>query len=179
MVMKIYRVEFDARSMSSGEGIVEFPEGFALMPPAGEPVKNWSDPSVVIPDANNWDYMPSNIGARVCSRRLFEFLNEHQNSKDYVQWLPVKVGNAHQDGNWKVLHFAKPLPVLDQARSNFLTTGALIKPAFDRALIENLAFFSIPGSYKLEFFVRDEVKKDAERRKMRGFFCKFVDEVGK
>jgi len=175
--MKIFRVEFDARSMSTGDGIAKFPANFELMPPDGEPVKNWTSPSVIVPTGNNWDFLPSSIGARVCSPRLTELLSEYLTVTDYVEWLPIETEGTKRGENWRVLHFSKPMAVLDRSRSKFLSTGALIKPAFDPKLVENLAFFSIPGSYKFEFFVNEPLKKEAERRKMQGVFCKQVDEL--
>lgn len=176
--MKIYRVEFDATSMSTGAGIVKFPEGCSLMPPDGEPIRDWPVPLVDIPADSALDFMPSNIRARVCSQRLVELLSEQSTVENYLQWCPIKAAPSAGQGAWKVLHFSKPLAVLDRSRSRFLHTGALIKPAFDRALIKDLPVFSIPGAYMFEFFVSEKIHKEAKRRKIRGFFTKLADDLG-
>lgn len=80
-------------------------------------VQDWSAPRLVVESDELVDYLPNNLGVRLCSMRMRDLIDANL-PRDRVQWLPAEVidiyGTSH---DYFVLHVLGDDDVLNEARS--------------------------------------------------------------
>ncbi len=124
-----------------------------------EYVAAWTPITFIVASGQVCDYQPNNAGARLCSGRLQAVLDRGRTDVDAVQWLPTMVIEAGgQALPYWILHFPIAHDVLDKKKTTFVPdTDLILKPYFDRGLIERHRIFTFPDA-ALGVIVRQDIK---------------------
>ncbi|MCX6953086.1 MAG: hypothetical protein NTV51_13110 [Verrucomicrobia bacterium] len=166
---KWYRAHFAPGTPPITTGVIVFPQGTPLRPPNGTPIPEVSLVTAQVEDGPLGDYMPTNIGGRVCSERLHQIVCGELKQRDAIQWLPVSVRDERGETHlFQALHFDQPNDeVLDRERTQSLA-GAVIRPYFKRAALSGRSVFGLTGTPALEMFVSASLKAKMEGAQVTG-----------
>lgn len=92
------------------------------------------------------DYLPNNVGVRLCSPRMRSTIEASIGPSDQVQWLPANVSDRSEQTNpYFVLHLPGMLDFLDQAESVFVG-DFVVKPVFSWAKVGGRNLLRVPDS---------------------------------
>lgn len=110
------------------------------------PVESWDPPPLNVWSGEMTDYLPSNIGLRLCSARLKDAIDAAANNPEHLQWLPAPVAASETGAThpYSVLHLTEILDVLDaesvMARQDFVVT-----PVLDSSKLKGESVFIFSG----------------------------------
>jgi hypothetical protein len=131
-------------------------------------VRRWTALELVVRTTDLTDYLPNNVGVRLCSRRLRDVLDLRRSGEDEVQWLEAVVVDASgRTHDYYVLHLPSHPDVLDEARTIRVGRDFVVKPVISRGQARNHCVFSFPGA-AIRLIVADEVKVAIERARCTG-----------
>jgi hypothetical protein len=145
-----------------------------LIPDHGE-VTSWNPLELVV-RPGEWggplaDYVNSDLGVRLCSRRFKDLLDDVRSEIDKVQWLPVFVTNLEGKRiEYYILHFPEPPDVLNLDPGETIyddESGVLIRPCLSLNKAGQHKLFNIPG-LEIATIVDESVKQASEAAGMQG-----------
>jgi len=129
---KCYKVLFDDRGIY---GVAKTPnKGPHFTLPDSGTVEDWQTLILELVEGDFADYLPSNLGCRLCSKRLKDLLESHASSVDELQWLPVIVREGTEQRPYSILHFPNPPDVLNKEKSIF-ARDFVVKPVLSEAVV--------------------------------------------
>lgn len=103
-------------------------------------IQKWTPPVFELRDGGLADYLPNDMGWRLCSEKLRALiLNEA--GKNSVLWLPVEVIANKMKHTYFVLHFSSFPDVLNLQKS-ILASQFVVKAVLDKAKVSNEKIFS-------------------------------------
>lgn len=116
----------------------------AERPVADPPAFEWEVPKGSEPTG----WCPTVDRVRVISPVMLELLEEHRRQADKIQWIPCTL--RHPDGcsssEWRVLHFAGSLEVLDEDLTTWGPSGLPQRWVLSRAKVADRSVFGVPGA---------------------------------
>jgi hypothetical protein len=145
------------------------PPGILLLPYFGS-VTGWNKLSLSLTDGDFVDYFASDLGCRLCSRRLKALLQAHASAMDVLQWLPVEVTSGIETKEYFILHFPSPPDILDREKTIFAGT-AVIKPVLSKQKIAGHKVLTYSEGGNLPLFVSDDVKSAIVEAGFTGLNC--------
>ena len=93
------------------------------------------------------DYLPNNVGVRLCSTRLRDVVEAVRDRDDSMQWLSVSVTDP--DGTvlpYWALHFVRHPEVLHEERTIRARGDFVVKPVVDSTRAARHQLFAFPGA---------------------------------
>ena len=114
---------------------------------AAGPVENWEAPRLDVWSGEMTDYLPSNIGLRLCSARLKDAIDSAANNPQHLEWLPAPVvasetGATHP---YAVLHLTEILDVLNTNESVMARQDFVLTPVLDSSKLNGESIFIFSG----------------------------------
>jgi hypothetical protein len=152
---KSYKILFDDRGIYGVAKTLKTGPNFTL--PDSGTVEDWQTLILDLVEGDFADYLASNLGCRLCSKRLKDLLDSHASSVDELQWLPVIVREGTEQRPYSILHFPNPPDVLNKEKSLF-ARYFVVKPVLSEAAVGNHQVFSYPGGGEITLFVSRKVK---------------------
>lgn len=104
------------------------------------------------------DYMPVNLGLRVCSIRLKELFDQTKGPRDVLEWLDVRIVYEKRRIPYHVLHFPDPQDLLNERETLFAANGVVVKPVFSPSKICGHKIFSF-GEGNTYLVIADDVRR--------------------
>lgn len=103
------------------------------------------------------DYLPNNVGVRLCSSRMKSTIDRSIGASDDVQWLPASVlHGSNRTSPYFVLHLPGTHDFLNDAES-VVVGDFVVKPVFSSAKVGDRNVLSVPGS-TVTLIVTDRVR---------------------
>jgi hypothetical protein len=156
MMTFFYLSWIDEASVPVAEG-VDDPERDRLLS-GRDRVQDWSVPRLKVESDELVDYLPNNLGIRLCSVRMRDLIDVHLAPGDSVQWLPAEVVDIYGTGHdYFVLHIPGDDDVLNGSRS-IMAGDFVVKPVIDVDKVKGRHMFRLPEAM-LTVFVSAELKR--------------------
>ena len=150
-----YQICFDEDGVFGVAKTIEKGDLFTL-PYSGD-VEGWQPLILDLIEGDFADYLSSNLGCRMCSKRLKDIFDAHASSDDKFQWLPVIVRRGIKQCIYSILHFPNPPDVLNKDKSIF-AGEFVVKPVLSKSAVGKHQVFSYPKAGELKLFVSKQVK---------------------
>ena len=123
-------------------------------------VKEWETKHFSLKDGKYADYLPANIGCRLCSVKLHDVLEGCRSKKDILQWLDAEVkSEAGEKRRYYILHFPELEDLLNKTKSKYVR-NILTKHVIDNQACAGHEVFSYIGGSKLSFVVSQKVREE-------------------
>lgn len=127
-----------------------------------DPVQDWSAPRLVVESDDLVDYLPNNIGVRLCSKRMRDLIDANLGAGDRIQWLRAEVvdifGTSH---DYFVMHMPGHDDVLNESRS-IMAGDFVVKPVIDAEKVRGRQIFRLPEAMLTAFVSRELKEKMAD-----------------
>ncbi|HEU4867319.1 MAG TPA: DUF1629 domain-containing protein [Actinomycetota bacterium] len=109
---------------------------------ATTPVENWVPPQMLVYAGKMTDYLPSNVGMRLISKRLRAAIEEAAPGAG-IEWLAVSVtdNESQTTSEYWVLHPTEVLDVLDRGASEIARADFVVKPVLDAGKLDGASVF--------------------------------------
>ena len=109
---------------------------------ATTPVENWVPPQMLVYAGKMTDYLPSNVGMRLISKRLRAAIEEAAPGAG-IEWLAVSVtdNESQTTSEYWVLHPTEVLDVLDRGASEIARADFVVKPVLDAGKLDGASIF--------------------------------------
>ena len=106
------------------------------------PVKGWVPPQMVVYAGEMTDYLPSNVGMRLISKKLRGAIEAAAPGAG-IEWLAATVtdNESHETSEYWVLHPTEVLDVLDRAASEIARADFVVRPVLDSARLDGASVF--------------------------------------
>lgn len=150
-----YQVLFDEDGVFGVAKTIEKGDLFTL--PYSGAVEGWQPLMLDLIEGDFADYLSSNLGCRMCSKRLQDILEAHASSDDMLQWLPVIVRRGVEQRIYSILHFPNPPDILNKDKSIF-AGEFVVKPVISKSAIGSHKVFAYPKAGETKLFVNEQVK---------------------
>jgi hypothetical protein len=139
-----------------------------FLPDTGK-VKNWNPIILELRDGQYPDYLASDLGCRLCSKRLKDVLAAEASASDSLQWLDVLVRTQYEERLYFILHFPEPPDVLDKRKTIFAgDTDVVVKAVLSRDAVTGHKVFAYPKCGCLPLFISKDVKRRIRVEKCTG-----------
>lgn len=120
-------------------------------------VEEWHELALVSDADDLVDYLPNNVGVRLCSPRMRAAIDSSVGPLDKLQWLPATVSDRSGTTNpYSVLHLPGPHDFLDEAES-VVVGDFVVKPVFSWAKVRGRTVLRVPES-TVTLIVTDAVR---------------------
>ncbi|MGH2445065.1 MAG: imm11 family protein [Candidatus Limnocylindria bacterium] len=127
-----------------------------------DPVQVWSAPRLVVESDELVDYLPNNLGVRLCSRRMRDLIDANLGPRDSVQWLPAEVIDIFGAGHdYFVLHMPGDDDVLNESHSIF-SGDFVVKPVIEAEKVRGRQMFRLPEAMLTALVTRELQAKLAD-----------------
>ncbi len=141
--------------------------GLNLLPKQGL-VKEWKTKYFSLKNGGYTDYLPANIGCRLCSEKMRDILDRCKSEKDVLQWLNAEVeSETGEKRHYFILHFPVLEDVLDKKKSKYvrnILTNQVINP---KACVGHDVFSYIEES-TISFIVSQRVREELKKAGCKG-----------
>lgn len=129
---------------------------------ATAPVENWEPPRMVVYAGEITDYLPSNVGMRLISKKLRAAIEAAAPGAG-VEWLPASVTDNDSNATYDywVLHPTEVLDVLDRAASDIARADFVVNPVLDSAKLDGASVFIFSAGDQ-RVVVGSEVRRSVE-----------------
>ena len=137
-------------------------EDIFVLPETGE-VKSWNIIRFTIKDGFYNDYLPNDLGLRLCSEKLRNIIDENKSIYDNIQWLKAIVKDIN--GNefiYYLLHFPIQYDVLDLNKTLFVGNNLIVKAVLNKSKINAHKVFSFPTAGNSRFIISEDIRKNIE-----------------
>lgn len=126
------------------------------------PVESWVPPQMVVYAGEMTDYLPSNVGMRLISKKLRAAMESAAPGAG-VEWLAASVtdNDSHASSEYWVLHPIEVLDVLDRAASDIARADFVVKPVLDSGKLNGASVF-IFSEGDQRVVVSSEVRRSIE-----------------
>lgn len=139
----------------------------SLLPKQGW-VKGWETKHFALKNGEYTDYLPANIGCRLCSEKMRDILESCKSGKDVLQWLDAEVeSEAGEKRYYFVLHFPVSGDMLDKKKSKYVR-NILTKQVVNPKACSGHEVFSYKECSSLSFIVSGKVKEELKKAGCRG-----------
>ena len=134
----------------------------------GHGVKEWGTKHFSLKDGGYTDFLPANIGCRLCSKKLRDILEKCKSEKDVLQWLDAEVeSEAGEKRKYFILHFPELVELLDIKKSKYIG-GVLTKQVIEAKRCVGHEVFSYKECSSLSFVVSEKVRNEIKKENCRG-----------
>jgi hypothetical protein len=124
---------------------------------SSDPVVDWRTPVLRLTSAEVLDYLPNNIGVRLCSPHMRGVIDGAISDEDEIQWLPAVVNVPSGPRQpYFVLHLPGELDILDNEKSIWVD-GFVVKPVFDLGKVRERSLIRPPAA-ELTLIVSDRMR---------------------
>ncbi len=139
-----------------------------LLPKQGW-VKDWETKHFTLKNGEYTDYLPANIGCRLCSKKMRDILERYKSEKDVLQWLDAEVESiTGEKRSYFILHFPVLLEnVLDKKKSKYVR-NILTKQVISPEACVGHEVFSYLEVSALSYIVSQKVKQELKNADCRG-----------
>ena len=155
--MTTYYQALYGTDQTEGVGYADKQDKLFLLPDHGE-VVDWRPLRLELRDGVFSDYLASNLGCRMCSKKLKQVLQALASLDDELQWLEVEVRQGADRRPYWILHFPNPPDVLNPDETVF-AGKCVVQPVLDRFKVDGHDVFSFPLGGELKLFVSKGVKQ--------------------
>jgi hypothetical protein len=109
---------------------------------ATAPVENWAPPQMVVYAGEITDYLPSNVGMRLISKKLRAAIEAAAPGAG-IEWLAATVtdNDSQATSEYWVLHPTEVLDVLDRTASEIARDDLVVKPVLDSGKLNGASVF--------------------------------------
>jgi hypothetical protein len=147
-------------------GVAYVDESFSsiMVSENGIRVKNWKILEFELRKGIFTDYLPNNVGARMCSQKLRCIIDDIRTLRDDIQWLDAIVKSSNITKIYYILHFPRLYKVLDLKYSVFDEDG-LIKPILRADAFKERHLCSIPDKYGVQWYISKQLKEQIVKAK--------------
>jgi hypothetical protein len=140
-----------------------------LVPISGEKVITWSSINLDLRDGDFADYLANDLGARLCSLKLKNIIEENLSQIDEVQWLESTVINSSGlEKKYYILHFPVNYEVIDRDKSIIVNEKFIVKGILNYSAVQSRHVFTYPNEAGRRFFINKELKKNIEDNNCTG-----------
>ncbi len=138
-----------------------------LLPKQGR-VKDWVTKYFILKNGEYTDYLPANIGCRLCSEKMRDILEEYKSEKDVLQWLDAEVeSETGEKRHYFILHFPVLEDVLDKKKSKYVR-NVLTKQVINPRACAGHEVFSCIEESTISFIVSKKVREELKKTCCRG-----------
>lgn len=149
---------------STGVAFVDEGFGSFMVSKNGVRVKKWKTLGFELRNGIYTDYLPNNVGARLCSQKLENIIEMTRTSKDDIQWLDAVVKSGDTLKDYYILHFPKLYEVLD-LKYSIIDEGIIIKPILRSDAFRERHICSLPDKYGVEWYISKYLKAQIVKSK--------------
>jgi hypothetical protein len=104
------------------------------------------------------DYLPNNLGARLCSDKLRHIIDSVKTENDEIQWLDTIVKSGDDSKSYSILHFLVNHDVVDLSHS-IVDEDSIIMPVLYDDVFSDRHLCAVPGEYGVRWYVSQYLKK--------------------
>ena len=133
-----------------------------------DPIDDWCPLHLAVKVDHLVDYLPNNLGVRLCSGRMRDVIDRNHGPRDEIQWLAAEVADVFERSHdYFVLHLPGAEDALDEKRS-IMVGDVVVKPVIDAKKVTGRSLLRVPGA-SLTLFVSDAVRRALLKAGMTGF----------
>lgn len=161
MMLQFYKVLPSSERAYKPFGVAYGPPDLDIFhfPGNGQKVANWQSIDFKLKDGKYPDYLASNTGARLCSEKLKNIIDENKYETDEIQWLDVVViDESGRKEPYFSLHFPVLHQVVDMEKSLLNVDSTVIRPVLKYELVKDKSIFCIPEKYAHSFYVSKKIR---------------------
>lgn len=155
-IPRYWRV-LNAAAEESSVACSERSEDLFLLPLQGT-VADWKPLTLTLASRHLADYLPNDLGVRMCSQKMRKVLSAQASATDTLQWLDVVVSSPGGVNSYSILHFPEPSDVIDLG-SSVRAGNFVIKAVLSLERTRGHTVFTYQGAESMQWFVSDAVKR--------------------